>query len=90
MADRIPMHEAMKQAIQNIEEIYKDENLTDVEIEEVEHDMEGNWSITVGFTRPKTRQTLGGLTIPARSLKRVIIDSYDGRFKGMKMYQPGQ
>ncbi len=88
MDDGVDMHEAMKKAIQAIEEIYQDEKLTDVEVEEIERNIEGDWSITVGFTRPKTRTFFGGLTLPMRTLKRVIIDSYDGRFKGMKMYQP--
>lgn len=76
------MHEAMEKARDAIEEVYKDEGLSDIEIEEVEWDM-SHWLITVGFTRPKTRETLGGLTIPMRVLKRVRINMSTGDFEGM-------
>lgn len=76
------MHQAMSRAVEEIKKIYKDEELKDIEIEEIEWDHE-NWLITVGFTRSKTRQTLGGLTIPLRQLKRVKIGYGTGEFKGM-------
>lgn len=78
----IEMHEAMDKAREVIEDVYKDEKLSDVEVEEVEWDMT-HWLITVGFTRPKTRTTLGGLSIPMRVLKRVKIDRHMGVFEGM-------
>jgi len=76
------MHGAIARALEEIRNIYKDEDLSDVEVEEIEWDDE-NWLITVGFTRPKMRKTLGGLTVPMRQLKRVKIDRYTGAFKGM-------
>lgn len=78
----VDMHQAMGRALDEIRNIYKEEDLSDMEVEEIEWDSE-NWLITVGFTRPKTRRTLGGLTIPLRQLKRVKIDRYDGKFNGM-------
>lgn len=78
----VEMHRAMARALEEIRSIYKDEDLSDMEVEEIEWDAE-NWLITVGFTRSKTRRTLGGLTIPLRQLKRVRIDRHDGRFNGM-------
>jgi hypothetical protein len=80
MMEDIDMHQAMKKAVEA--KIYKDEKLREVEVEEIEWDDE-DWLITVGYTRPKTRQTLGGLTIPLRQLKTVKIDQHDGAFKGM-------
>lgn len=80
--EEIDMHRAMDLAVEEIKDIYKDEKLSDLEIEEIEWDSE-DWLITVGFTREKTRQTLGGLTIPLRQLKRVKIDRRGGAFKGM-------
>lgn len=76
------VHEATKTAKDVIEEIYKDEELSDVEIEEVEWDV-SHWLITVGFTRPKMRAALGGLNIPRRTLKRVRISTSTGDFEGM-------
>ena len=80
--EEIDMHRAMDIAVEEIRNIYNDEELRDVEIEEIEWDSE-DWLITVGFTREKTRQTLGGLTIPLRQLKRVKIERRGGAFKGM-------
>lgn len=76
------MHEAIEKARDAIEEVYREEELSDIEIEEVEWDA-SHWLITVGFTRPKTRTTLGGLTIPMRVLKRVRINMSTGDFEGM-------
>lgn len=76
------MHQAMDKALGEIRSIYKEEDLSDVEVEEIEWDTD-DWLITVGFTRPKTRMALGGLTIPLRQLKRVRIDRDTGAFKGM-------
>lgn len=82
MTTSVDMHQAMEKAVEQVENIYKDEDLSDVEIEEIEWDSE-DWLITVGFTRSKTRRTLGGLTIPLRQLKRIRIDRRTGAFKGM-------
>jgi hypothetical protein len=76
--------ETAKQAVQSM---YPNEELTDVEIEEVEQELMGDWIITVGFNRPKTRRTLGGLTIPVRTLKRVVIERDGGNAKSIKMYK---
>ncbi len=76
------VHEATKIAKDIIEEIYKDEELSDIEVEEVEWDAT-HWLITIGFTRPKLRATLGGLNIPRRTLKRVKISMQNGMFEGM-------
>ncbi len=82
------MYEAMETAKQAIRAMYRGEKLSDLEVEELEQDFEGNWIITVGVTRPKTRQTLGGLTIPIHTLKRVTVDSEGEFVQSIKMYQP--
>jgi hypothetical protein len=87
LSEEVAMHEAIKRAIAAIEDIYKDEELSDVDVEEIDRDDTGDWLITIGFARPKTRRTLGGLTFPMRTLKTVTVDHYTGAFKAMKMYQ---
>lgn len=84
----IEMHEAIDKAIAAIEDIYKNEDISEVEPEEIEFDSE-NWLITVGFTRQKVRKALGGLALPTRTLKVVKIDRYTGGFAGMKIRNPG-
>lgn len=81
------MREAMEIAKQAVKQMYPNEELTNIEIEEVEHEELRDWVITVGFNRPKTRQLLGGITVPVRALKRVVIDRYTNNVKSIKMYK---
>lgn len=87
------IHRAIQTAIAAVQEIYKDENISDVEVEEIERgSWEGgtpsDWLITVGFTREKPRQTLGGLALPQRDLKVVKIGPSGDTFKGMTIRNP--
>jgi hypothetical protein len=88
------LHAVMNTAIAAICEIYKDEALSEVEVEEIERESatlerdRGDWLITVGFTRQKPRPVLGGLAIPQRILKVVRVDPYTQQFKGMKNRNP--
>jgi hypothetical protein len=81
------VREAINKALAIVKEIYKDEDISDVELEEIEHDGE-DWLVTVGFTRQKQRTILGGLLLPQRTLKVVRIDRTTGEFKGMKIRNP--
>jgi hypothetical protein len=83
----IEMHEAVEKAIAVIKDVYRNEDISDVELEEIEFDSE-NWLITVGFTRQKVRKALGGLALPTRTLKVVKIDRRTGAFAGMKIRDP--
>ena len=88
------LHKAMETAVAAIQEIYKDENLQDIEVEEIEREpappgqSHGDWLVTVGFTRQKPRPVLGGIALPQRTLKVVRIDPYTNEFKGMKIRNP--
>lgn len=82
------MHEAVKKAIEVIREVYKDEDISEVEPEEIEFDNE-YWLITIGFTRQRVRRELGGLALPTRTLKVVRIDRRTGQFAGMTIRDPG-
>lgn len=82
------MHEAVVGAVDVIKDVYRDEDISDVEVEEIDFDEE-NWLITVGFTRQRVRKALGGLALPTRTLKVVRIGRRTGRFAGMKIRNPG-
>ncbi len=88
------IHRVIQTAMAAIREIYKDEDISDVEVEEIEREPgspgmeEGDWLVTVGFNRQKPRTILGGLLIPQRTLKVVKIEPYTGKFKGMKIRNP--
>lgn len=81
------VHEAVNNAIAMVNEIYKDEGISDVELEEIEREGE-DWLVTVGFNRQRPRTVLGGLLVPQRTLKVVRIDRGTGEFKGMKIRNP--
>jgi hypothetical protein len=87
------LHRVIQTAIAAIREIYKDEDISDVEVEEIEREPRSagdgkDWLVTIGFNRQKPRSVLGGLAIPQRTLKVVRIDPYTGEFKGMKIRNP--
>jgi hypothetical protein len=88
------IHSAIDSAIAAIREIYKDEKITDIEVEEIEQESRmqglelGDWLVTIGFNWQKPRAVLGGLAIPQRTLKVVKIDPETGDFKGMKIRNP--
>lgn len=88
------IHRVIDTAIAAVREIFKDEDISDVEVEEIEREPatlerdRGDWLITVGFNRQKPRTVLGGLAIPQRVLKVVKIDAYTGKFKSMKNRNP--
>ncbi len=89
--------EAVAAAKKYINEIYADEQVTNLDLEETEHVMpDGNWVITVAFSRPwntpRTRaqevlENLGAVSQLKRSYK-VITISNDGTVLSMKNREP--
>jgi uncharacterized protein YdeI (YjbR/CyaY-like superfamily) len=85
--------EAIAAAKKYISEIYADEQVTNLGLEEVEHAVStGNWIITIGFSRPwstpRTRaqevlENLGAASPLKRSYK-VITLTDDGSIISMK------
>lgn len=78
----------VKQAVQTAKEyiidLFGDEAITGVGLEEVDLDMESNnWKITIGFYRPLSHRgtltTVFGKQHEARSYKVVSIDKQSGR-----------
>ncbi len=83
--------DAVSRAISHVEELYSKEGITNVGLEEVEFDdAAGEWTVTVGFSRPweQLPRGNGGLaavldarTLPKRTYKQVRID--DGSAEGV-------
>lgn len=84
----IDVKAAVQIALNFIAEIYKDENLSDVRLEEV--DSKGTeWWVTVGFRTPDTVAAIAeslGRKAP-RDYKVVKVDSTTGEVIGMAMRQ---
>ncbi len=82
--------EAVKLAKQHILDLFADENITNLGLEEVEYDEAiQEWTVTLGFSRPwdEPRNTLASLAesnLPRRSYKIVRIDDKAGQVKSIK------
>ena len=79
---------AVRTAKTYVSEVFKEEQIANLGLEEVEHD-ELTWNITIGFSRPwnLTRNALNNLVrteVPDRSYKIVVINDSDGRVLSMK------
>jgi hypothetical protein len=82
--------EAVKKAIEHVAEVFEDEKPTNIGLEEVTLNEQGNtWEVTVGFSRPwdypkglvPTLQPQN----PKREYKVVEIDNESGEFKSIKI-----
>ena len=75
--------EAVQTAKNYIDELFTDETIANVGLEEVEfNNTSNNWEITIGFSRPWQTNTVAtalGNKLPARSYKLVCINDDDGR-----------
>jgi hypothetical protein len=76
--------QAVAQAKHSISELFADESVFNIGLEEVEFDNAANtWAVTIGFSRPwdeQPRNTLAALTTPAgpkRAYKTVLISNDD-------------
>jgi hypothetical protein len=88
-ADREEDHMEVKEAVQiakdYIIELFEEERIVDVGLEEVDFDQSGNWVVTIGFSRSWNRNVgsvLGGQA--ARSYKAVRIQDKDGKVLSVK------
>jgi len=81
---------AVKLAKEHVLDLFADENITNLGLEEVELTQdEQEWVVTLGFSRPwdEPRNTLASLAesnIPRRSYKTVRIDDKAEQVKGVK------
>jgi len=83
------IYKVMDTAIAAVQVLTKDEEISEVEVEEIEQEPRtpegdrGDWLVTVGYNRQKPRTVLGGFAIPQRTLKVVRV-SPTGKFKSVK------
>ena len=82
--------EVVKHAIEHINDLFKDENISNLGLEEVEFDSEiGEWVVTVGFSRPWDYPQ-GSLALLSsdgkvnRSYKVVIVKDISGEVISVK------
>ena len=80
--------EAVRAANKYITELFADEEVQDLGLEEVVFDETANaWKITIGFSRPRERRSLAanlvGQDWKNRSFKVVEINDHTGEIVGM-------
>ena len=81
------VQEAVQTAKKYIAELFTDESITNVGLEEVVfNDTSNNWEITIGFSRPWQKDSLAaslGNQPPGRSYKLVCINDNDGHITSL-------
>ena len=81
--------EAIKRAKDFVSDVFSDEGITDIGLEEIRRESDDLWDITIGFSRDwqKNRSAVavqyGGID-RRRSYKTIKIDSNDGRVISME------
>lgn len=81
------LQEAVQRATEILEELYPNQELKHVLLEEIELSVNGTWYVTVGFARPGTLASAGVLAGPSsanRVYKEIRINAQTGEFEGMK------
>lgn len=83
--------EAVELAKERIRDLFADEKITDLGLEEIEYDEQGHlWKVTIGFSRPWDRpeNTLASIAqqviFKKRSYKVVRIDDPTKKVKSVK------
>ena len=80
---------AVNMAKEHVADIFYDENISNLGLEEVEfNDLQGRWIVTIGFSRPwdknNTLNVALGERLPSRSFKVLQIDDADRRVVSIK------
>jgi hypothetical protein len=80
------LQEAVQRATEILEELYPNQELRHVLLEEIELSKNGTWYVTLGFTRPGTLASAGVLAPSSanRVYKEIRINAQTGEFEGMK------
>lgn len=82
--------EAVKNAKVYVIDLFSEENLTNVGLEEVEYDdQSGEWVVTIGFSRPwdrsmNTMAIIAGNDNPRRAYKVVRLNNTSGEVSSVK------
>ncbi len=84
------VREAVRTAKDYLGELYKDEEIVNVGLEEVRYDYDTDkWHITIGFSRPWDQRLpmaarSGAAGLVERSYKEICINDADGRIEWLK------
>lgn len=86
----LTVNSAVINAMQFVKELYKNQKLEDVLLEEVEFSESSNqWLVTIGFTINKEKDNSSSLILSKRETERkykvVHIDAQSGEFISMKI-----
>ena len=77
--------QAVAVAKDHIEDWFRDEEISNLGLEEVEWDDQGIWRITIGFSRPWDRSVDSVLRgVNTRTYKLMLISDETGRVLSMK------
>jgi hypothetical protein len=79
----IEVNDAIKKAKQWVRNIFEEEQISNLGLEEIKHEHDGRWKITLGFSRPwdaiNPYLSFGGAKLPPpRTLKVITIDDGTG------------
>jgi len=85
--------EAVKTAKKYVSDIFAEEGLTDLGLEEVERDDEtGDWRVTLGFSRPWNTKSigfpLGGADILEKRSYKMVLLRDDGTVLSLRQRTP--
>ncbi len=98
----IPAKDAVRRAKESLIELYQDDKIKSLALEEIELVKDGErglWSVTLGFYRPKSVSTVGGgmlslagygaptAQVENRVYKTVFVDASTGEFVKMDIRQ---
>ena len=84
------VREAVAIAKNYLKELYADEQIAELGLEEVEFDdSDGAWSVTLGFTRPwDSPRVMAAFESPRRTYKVVRLLDRDGEVISVKNREP--
>lgn len=89
----LTVKEAVKIAIENVTDLFEEQNISAIRLEEVDRNDKHQFLITVGFDRPSTTRGghalsaglgLAGLMAKDRAFKVVCVDQIDGDVLSVK------
>ncbi len=84
---QLGLQEAVARATEILkEELYPNQELKHVLLEEIERGSGGTWYVTLGFTRPGTMASIVNVGTPppsSRAYKMIKLNAETGEFEGM-------
>jgi len=93
MVARLTLKDAVKHAKDFIADLYRDDQVTDLMLEEIRLSSDKReWQVTIGFTPPWMHRGVGAVLDPhpaRRTYKMVNVDAETGEVRDLRMRTPG-